>query len=44
MYHYDALARIAQDRVEEMTQAAAQRNQRWENRAPAARRRRRWLR
>jgi hypothetical protein len=41
MYHYYALAQIAQDRLDDMSRAAARRNQRWENRAPARRRRRR---
>lgn len=44
MHHYYAVARIAQDRIDDMTRAAARRNEyeRWENREPARRRRRRW--
>lgn len=41
MYHYYALARIAQDRMDDMNRAADKRNQRWGNRTPARRRRRR---
>ena len=48
MYHYYALARIAQDRIDDMTRGAATRNQRssasHDELRPRPRRRRRWAR
>jgi hypothetical protein len=46
MYHYYALARIAQDRVDDLTRAAARRaeHERFGQARPAARGRRRWRR
>ncbi len=39
MYHYDAMARIAQDRIDDLNTSARRRGARWENRTSARRRR-----